>query len=355
MVLIRIARIRTIVLHLWCLLLIGPVVWAAGQTGPGGTAQTPSAQPPSPQAQPPQAQLPEAGDQQPMQTLKVNVDVVNVYCNVKDKHGALIPSLKKEDFELSEDGVKQNIKYFSAETDQPLTLGILMDTSGSLMQVIPAEKEVGGAFLSQVLTPKDLAFFMTFDVDVELAQDFTSSAHQLKRAMDAAKVNVPPTGPTIAQGPFPTHDTRSTALYDGIYLAANEKLAREVGRKAMIIMTDGVDEGSKVRLNEAVESAQKADAICYVLLFARGIYGTRGEGYMKKLAEETGGRLFEIDRIENLKTAFDQIASELRTQYGIGYTPLNNKKDGTFRKIEIHSKEGYKVQARHGYYAIPHS
>jgi len=343
------------VLHLWCLLLIGPVVWAAGQTGPGGAAQTPPAQTPSPQAQTTDAQLPQAGDQQPMQTLKVNVDVVNVYCNVKDKHGALIPSLKKEDFELSEDGVKQNIKYFSAETDQPLTLGILMDTSGSLMQVIPAEKEVGGAFLSQVLTPKDLAFFMTFDVDVELAQDFTSSAHQLKRAMDAAKVNVPPTGPTIAQGPFPTHDTRSTALYDGIYLAANEKLGREVGRKAMIIMTDGIDEGSKVRLNEAVESAQKADAICYVLLFARGIYGTRGEGYMKKLAEETGGRLFEIDRIENLKTAFDQIASELRTQYGIGYTPLNNKKDGTFRKIEIRSKEGYKVQARHGYYAIPHS
>jgi VWFA-related protein len=336
------------VLHLWCVLLIGPVVWAAGQTGPGSAAQTP--------ATPPSGQT--AEENQPVTTLKVNVDVVNIYCTVKDKHGALIPNLKKEDFELKEDGEKQNIKYFNAETDQPLTLGVLMDTSGSLMDVIPAEKEIGGAFLSQVLTPKDIAFFMTFDVDVELEQDFTSSVRLLRQAMNGAHVNVPPSGPPLSSGPFPTsRDTRSTALYDGIYLAANEKLSREVGRKALIIMTDGVDEGSKVRLNDAVESAQKADAICYVLLFARGIYGLRGEGYMKKVAEETGGRVFEIDRIENLKTAFDQIASELRTQYGIGYTPTNNKKDGTFRKIEIHApgKDGYKVQARRGYYAIPHS
>lgn len=353
MVLVRTAQARTMVLHLWCLLLIGPMVWAAEQTGPAGAAQTPStaARPKEPA---------EAQEDRPLQTLKVNVDVVNVYCNVKDKHGALIPNLKKEDFELKEDGVKQNIKYFNTETEQPLTLGILMDTSASMAQVIPAEKEVGGAFLNQVLTPKDIAFFMTFDVDVNLDQDFTSSARQLKRAMEKARVvEVPEIPiPAIARGPFPgSSHPRSTALYDGIYLAANEKLAREVGRKAMIIMTDGMDEGSKVRLNDAVESAQKADAICYVLLFTRGIFAREGEGYMKKLTEETGGRVFEIDRIENLKTAFDQIASELRTQYGIGYTPTNNKKDGTFRKIEIHTtgKDGYKVQARRGYYAIPHS
>jgi VWFA-related protein len=348
MVLVLRTRARTLVQHLWCVVLIGPVVWAAGQTGPSSAAQNPPAAPPQAQTE----------ENHPIETLKVNVDVVNIYCTVKDKHGALVPNLKKEDFELKEDGSKQNIKYFNAETDQPLTLGILMDTSGSLMQVIPAEKEIGGAFLSQVLTPKDIAFFMTFDVDVELAQDFTSSVHLLREAMNSAHVNVPPSGPTIARGPFPTsNDTRSTALYDAIYLAANEKLSREVGRKAMIIMSDGVDEGSKIRLNEAVETAQKADAICYVLLFTRGIYGTSGEGYMRKVAEETGGRVFEIDRIESLKTAFDQIAAELRTQYGIGYTPTNSKKDGSFRKIEIHApgKDGYKVQARRGYYAIPHS
>jgi len=348
MVLVCFSRRCTRVLHLWCLLLIGPMVWAAGQPAQGSTAQSPSTQ-----AQPSQAE-----QDQSIETLKVNVDVVNVYCNVKDKHGALIPNLKKEDFALTEDGVKQNIKYFSAETDQPLTLGILMDTSGSMGQVIPAEKEVGGAFLNQVLTPKDLAFFMTFDVDVNLEQDFTSSARELRRAMEKARVIEPPSSVTIARGPFPaSSNPRSTALYDGIYLAADEKLSREVGRKAMIIMTDGIDEGSKVRLNEAVESAQKADVICYVLLFTGGIYGNRGDGYMKKVTEETGGRVFQIGRPENLKTAFDQIASELRTQYGIGYTPINNKKDGTFRKIEIHTtgKDGYKVQARRGYYAIPHS
>jgi len=345
MVLVRIARACTMVLHLWCLLLIGPLVCVAQQSTQGTTAQNPPAQS--------QAQTPEEPS---MGTLKVNVDVVSVYCNVKDKHGALIPNLKKEDFELTEDGVKQNIKYFSTETDQPLTLGILMDTSGSMMQVIPAEKEVGGAFLNDVLTPKDLAFFMTFDIDVNLEHDFTSSARELRHAMETVKVVEPASGPSITRGPFPgSNSVRGTALYDGIYLAATEKLTGEVGRKAMIIMTDGVDEGSKVRLNEAVESAQKADAICYVLLFTRGIYGTGGEGYMKKLTEETGGRVFEIDKVENLKTAFDQIVAELRTQYGVGYTPTNSKKDGTFRKIEIRSKDGYKVQARRGYYAIPHS
>lgn len=342
----HIARPGTMVLHLWFLFLIGPLVWVAAQS-------TQAAPPPG---TPPQNQAPLPEDDRPVGTLKVTVDVVNVYCNVKDKHGALIPGLKKEDFQLSEDGVKQNIKYFSAEVDQPLTLGILMDTSGSMMQVIPAEKEVGGSFLNQVLTPKDMAFFMTFDVDVQLEQDFTSSTRLLRRAMESAKVNVPASGPTIARGPFPgSSNPRGTALYDAIYLAANEKFSSEVGRKAMIIMTDGMDEGSKVRLNEAVENAQKSDTICYVLLFTRGIYGAEGEGYMKKLTEETGGRVFEIDRIDRLKTAFDQIVAELRTQYGIGYTPTNSKKDGTFRKIEIRTKSGEKVQARHGYYAIPRS
>ena len=334
------------VLHLWALLLIGPLVWAASQ----------SSQPPAAPTAPAQNQPPPPEEDRSVGTLKVTVDVVNVYCNVKDKHGALIPGLKKEDFQLAEDGVKQNIKYFSAEVDQPLTLGILMDTSGSMMEVIPAEKEVGGSFLNQVLTPKDMAFFMTFDVDVQLEQDFTSSARLLRRAMETAKVNVPASGPTITRGPFPSSSNpRGTALYDAIYLAANEKFASEVGRKAMIIMTDGMDEGSKVHLNEAVENAQKADTICYVLLFTRGIYGGSGEGYMKKLTEETGGRVFEISRVDHLKTAFDQIVAELRTQYGIGYTPTNSKKDSTFRKIEIHTKGGEKVQARRGYYAVPHS
>src|SRR5207237_6572151 len=137
-----------------------------------------------------------------------------------------------------------------------------------------------------------------------------------------------------------------TALYDAIYLAGQEKLASEVGRKAMIILTDGVDEGSRVKLREAIEAAQKADAICYVLLiFDRG-FQPPGDREMRQLSEETGGRMIEVgDRQDKLKDAFDQIANELRSQYSIGYTPTNAKHDGTFRKLEIKAKAA-RVQAR---------
>jgi VWFA-related protein len=292
-------------------------------------------------------------------TLSVNVNVVNIFCNVKDKHGALVPNLQKDDFTIKEDGVPQTLKYFNAETNQPLTLGLLMDTSGSMIDVIPAEKEVLGAFLDQVLKPKDLAFYITFDVDVELLEDFTSSPQRIRRAMERARVNAPPPPragvPGIGQGPLPNVPSPGTTLYDAIYLASNDKLSHEVGRKAIVIMSDGVDEGSKTTLNEAIEAAQKADVMCYVLLFTSGIYGGRGEDVMKKLANETGGHLFEVNRrYDKLRESFDEIANELRTQYLLGYTPTNPVKDGTFRRIEIHSKEGYKIQARNGYYAIAH-
>ena len=296
-------------------------------------------------------------EDQSMGTLRVNVDVVNVYCNVKDKRGALIPDLKRDDFQLTEDGKPQSVKYFATESNQPLTLGLLMDTSGSMIAVIPAEKEVAGAFLDQVITTKDLAFFMTFDIDTQLLQDMTSTPRTIRRAMEEAHVRQPQGGPSITgvgQGPFPTSGNQpGTTLYDAIYLASTEELSQEVGRKALIIMSDGVDEGSKVRLSQAIEAAQKSDAICYVLLFTHGIYGSRGEGEMRRVSEETGGHLFEVsDKYDKLRQAFDQIASELRTQYALGYTPTNNLKDGTFRKIEIKSKAGYRVQARRGYYAI---
>ena len=305
----------------------------------------PSDNEPDVQEQP--SQEPSAG------TFKVNVDVVNVFCNVKDKHGALIPDLKKDDFEISEDGKLQTLKYFASEANQPLTLGLLMDTSGSMRDVIPAEKEVGGNFLGQVMTAKDEAFFMTFDTDTRLLQDFTSSPRRIRAAMDEARVSMPPQVPSIAQGPFPTSGNGpGTTLYDAVYLASHDELSSQVGRKALIIMTDGVDEGSRTRLSEAIEAAQKADAICYVLLFSSGIYGGRGEGVMKDLSEQTGGRVFEINnKFDKLRQAFDQIAAELRTQYLLGYTPTNQKRDGTFRKISIKAKGDVKVQARKGYYA----
>jgi VWFA-related protein len=146
-------------------------------------------------------------------------------------------------------------------------------------------------------------------------------------------------------------------LYDSVYLAAHDELAQQVGRKAMILLTDGEDQGSQLRIRDAIEAAQKADSIVYVLLCAdRGFYGGfgySGEGEMKKLTQETGGRLIEVgDKFEKLKDAFNQIARELRSQYSIGYTPTNKAKDGTFRNVEVRSKGGYKIQARSGYYAI---
>ena len=293
-------------------------------------------------------------------TFKSTVDVVNILFNVKDKHGALIPNLKKDDFDVSEDGGPQKIKYFAAESNLPLTLGMLIDTSGSQARVLPMEQDAGVQFLKEVLRPKDLAFALNFDVNIELLQDFTSSVSELRQALNSVRINtgghsVRTNIPGVGQGPVDVNP-RTTALYDAIYLAANDKLGREVGRKAMIILTDGEDYGSKLKIQDAIEAAQRADSICYVLLVADApFYGGRG-GYhgvdaMKRLAEETGGRMIDVgNRQTQLKDAFDQIADELRSQYSIGYSPTNNNHDGTFRRIEIKTKAG-KVQARKGYYA----
>jgi len=302
---------------------------------------------------------PPADDQdQSIETLKVNVNVVNVYFNVKDKHGLLIPDLTKDDFTITEDGKPQTVKYFSKETDQPLTLGMLIDTSGSQARVLSIEQSVGAQFLEQVLRPKDLAFLMNFDVNVELDQDMTNNGRTLRKALNEVKINTGGGGaigiPGIGQGPFPNRDPRGTLLYDAIFLAADEKLKSEVGRKAMIILTDGEDQGSQEKIQTAIEAAQKSDAICYVLLIEdRGMYNGFGAGLMKKLATETGGRVIEVgNKSDKLRDALDQIAKELRTQYFIGYAPTNQKRDGSYRKVEVKPKNSdLKIQARKGYYA----
>src|ERR1700739_4607762 len=307
-------------------------------------------------SQPTQSQQP--ADQNPSETLKVNVNVVQLFFNVKDKHGALIPNLTKDDFEVREDGTPQTIKYFTAETNLPLTLGIMIDASGSQRNVIDMEKEVGGAFLRQILTDKDEAYVISFDISVDLLQDFTRDVYRLQAALNKAKVNVDYTSggiPGMGGGPVPQHNSPGTLLYDAVYLSAHDMLSKEVGRKAMILLTDGQDEGSRLKIQDAIEAAQKADSIVYVLLCAdRGFYGGfySGEGQMKKLTQETGGRVVNVgNKLDKLKEAFDQIAQELRSQYNIGYTPSNAALDGTFRKVEVRSKNGYKIQARTGYYA----
>jgi VWFA-related protein len=299
--------------------------------------------------------------QQPTETLKVNVNVVQLFFNVKDKHGALIPNLTKDDFEIYEDGKQQTVKYFTPETNLPLTLGMLIDSSGSQLRVLDMEKEVGGAFLKQVLTDKDLAFVIDFNVDSNLVQDYTRDVRSLQKALNSVKINSGVTMPTLpgaGGGPVPTAASPGTVLYDAVYLSAHDMLAKEVGRKAMILLTDGEDEGSKLKIRDAVEAAQKADAIVYVLLCAdRGFYGGMtigysGEGEMRKLTEATGGRVINVgNKFDKLREAFDQIAAELRSQYNIGFTPTNAKLDGTYRKLEIKNKQSYKIQARAGYYA----
>ena len=296
-------------------------------------------------------------DENPLETLKVNVDVVNLLFNVKDKSGHLLPNLDKDEFQVAEDGKRQTIKYFKAESNLPLTIGILLDTSFSQDRVLPIEQQVGAEFLQRLLRKEDEAFLISFDVNVDLLQDYTNSAREIRKGMDAAKINgggqVGGGIPGIGQGPVPVSNPKGTLLYDAVYLAAHDKLRNEVGRKALVLLTDGEDQGSQLKLQDALEAAQKSDTIVYVLLISdRGFAMGTGPGLMKKLCDETGGRVISVgNNQDKLQKAFDQISEELRSQYSIGYSPTNNRHDGTFRKVEIKTKDGYKVQSRKGYYA----
>ena len=287
--------------------------------------------------------------------IKVDVSVVNVLCTVRDGKGRLISNLQRADFELREDGKPQQIRYFTQETKLPLTLGLLVDSSVSQQRLIPEERRAAAAFFEQVLGKQDAAFLMSFDVNVDLLQDLTGSVDFLRRALGEIRIN----GGGGRQGPFPSVRGGGTHLYDAIYLAAREVLATEVGRKALILISDGQDQGSRVKREAAIEAAQRNDAILYGILFVdRGFYGRRGsfgysgESTLKKLAEETGGRVFNIRSEKDLSGAFEQISSELRSQYSLGYTPTNAARDGSFRKIQVKAtRRGLRVRARKGYYA----
>jgi VWFA-related protein len=300
-----------------------------------------------------QESAPPAGAQDQTPTFRKNVNLVNLFFTAKDKHGALIPNLAKEQFDVLEDGKPQTIKYFTAENNLPLTLGIMIDSSKSMERMLPEEQTIAADFLRKVLTDKDLAFVISFDISVDLLQDLTSDIHLLRAGMDKARINTGTGGggfPGIGQGPIPVSHPKGTLLYDAVYLGANDILSKQVGRKAMIILTDGVDQGSQVKLREALEAAQKADVICYVLLMFDPRYGSDMSD-MGRLDEQTGGRAISVGNTDKLGQAFTEISNELRSQYSLGYTPINEKHDGTFRKIEVKSKDGYKIQARKGYYA----
>ncbi len=296
-------------------------------------------------------------------TFKLQVNLVDVFFTVKDKNGNLVPHLNKSDCAISEDKQPQTFKSFVAENNLPLTLGILLDTSGSQQRVLPLEQEAGSRFLERVLKAKDEAFLLSFDVNVDLLQDFTNSPRLLSRAMNKAEINTAGGNgaagiPGAGGGTVPTiGDPKGTLLYDAIYLSSNEKLNQESGRKAMIILTDGDDQGSRTKISEAIAAAQKSNAMIYVILIAdTGFYGGWGyNGYSAadRMSKETGGRLINVgNNGKKLEEAFAQIEDELRTQYVATYTPTNAKLDGTFRHLglECHGNE-LKVQVRKGYFA----
>ena len=292
-------------------------------------------------------------------TIKVDVDLVNVLCTVHGKNNALIGGLEKGDFHLFEDAKEQEIKYFTRETDLPLTIGLLVDVSGSQERLIDTEHRAASAFFRSVLRPKDLAFIISFGKDSELLQDSTSSPALLEDGLKQLRLNVPVGG--LHPGPVPTQQNQAgTVLWDAVYLAANERLKSEAGRKVIVVITDGVDTGSRMTREQAIREAQLADTVVYSIDYsdpaAYGggfVFGGGGEGDLKKMSDETGGRVFKVDRKNSLDDIFKQIQEEMRSQYAIAYSPTNPKKDGSYRKLDFKmSNKDYKVQARKGYYAV---
>jgi len=289
-----------------------------------------------------------------METLKVNVNLVNLYFSVRDKNG-YITNLHKDDCSIYEDKVLQTTKNFTQEKNLPLTIGILLDTSGSQQSVLPMEQASGAEFLKDVLTPKDEAFLISFDINVNLLADYTNSPREIKRSIDKAEINTGAGTGSVTGNATP----RGTLLFDAVYLAAHDKLHQEAGRKILVILTDGQDQGSQETLKSATEAAQKANAIVYVILISDPqAYGSFGMGYtgagdMDRLAKDTGGRVINVgSNTRKLQAAFDQIQDELRTQYLASYTPTNLNMDGTFRALNVTCGKDVKVQARRGYYAM---
>jgi VWFA-related protein len=314
-------------------------------------APSPSGPPPSTGAPPPLDTELEGP------TLKENVNLVNLYFSARDKDG-FITNLAKSDCSVIEDKVPQTIKNFTQEKKLPLTIGLLLDTSGSQQNVLPLEQQSGATFLRDVLTPKDEAFLISFDINVDLLADYTNRASEIRRALEKASINTGAgTGSVTGHG-----EPRGTLLYDAVFLAAHDKLNQEAGRKVIVMLTDGGDQGSQETLKSATEAAQKANTIVYVILIADHAFYGGGFGInladigardMDRLASDTGGRVINVgNNGKKLEDAFQQIQDELRTQYLASYTPTNAKADGTYRKVDLTCGKNVKVDTRKGYYAI---
>jgi VWFA-related protein len=354
--------------------------------------QKPSAPSPAPQSQSQQQAPPQSQSK-----ISTEVKLVTVYAAVRDKHGKIIPNLNQADFALQEDARPQTIKYFARESDLPLTLGLLVDTSLSQRRVLDQEKSASYSFFDHILrVDKDKAFLIHFDREVELLQDLTASREKLRAGLET--LDTPSFSNTSAgsggggggsgsgRGHGHGGGGGGTLLYDSIYLASNELMKKQQGRKALIILTDGVDHGSKESLNTAIASAQRADTAVYSILFAdedaygnggRGGYGGHG-GYggggmgrggggrypqqdrpdgkkvLERISKETGGQLFEVKKTLSIEEIYAQIEEELRNQYSLAYTPDRPGDDATYHLIHVTvNQKDLVVQAREGYYSGP--
>jgi VWFA-related protein len=327
---------------------------SAAPQSTAGPMRPPGSAPPSQDAKPPQDQPPP----QSSQTLKVQTNLVNVFVTVRDKHNGIISDLGKDDFKVLEDGQEQKVAYFAKESDMPITLGILIDTSGSMQSILDVEQDTASRFVHQIMRKKDEAMIMSFDFDINLLADFTEDPSVLERAIRRTQINAVSSGGVVTPSTVPTGSNGGTDLYDAVYLACHDQFGSEAGRKAIILLTDAEDTGSKLTLQQAIEAAQRSDAVIHVLrLSDEPFYMSLGMGYSgaavaRKMAEDTGGREVEVRGQKSLEKAFDEISEELRSQYVIGYYPTNDKHDGTFRKIRVDvNRSDVRVLARKGYYA----
>ena len=280
----------------------------------------------------------------------LNVNLVRLYVTVRDHHGAIIPNLEKKDFRVYEDGKEQAISFFSKDMTDPITLGMMIDTSGSEQDFLGAEKETGSRFLRDILRKDDLAMLVSFDTQVNLLADFTDNQEILQAALQKAEINAP-----VSLGPTNLNQ-QGTVLYDAIYQVCGNKLPSETGRKALIILTDAQDEGSNHNVQDAILAAQQANAVIHVLLVADPRYGFSigyvGGSVAREMATQTGGRVISVRNDNDLDKAFDQISQELRSQYVIAYYPTDTTANGAFRKIKVETTtEGLRVLTRQGYYA----
>jgi Ca-activated chloride channel homolog len=283
-------------------------------------------------------QKPVANQDQSQALFKANVNLVNVIFNVTDKSKHFVTTLTQTDFEIYEDGAKQEILYFTNFNqggEVPLTVALVVDTSGSVKDKLQLEIDTALEFLRKILRPnKDLALLMQFGSEVELVQDFTDDIRRLEKGLDSLRAG------------------GGTALYDAVFLACNDKLKHEAGRKVIVVLSDGDDNQSKVKKEEAIAAAQKVDVLIYGIGVKSDIFPA-DFGVLKDFARQTGGRFFVArERFAEIEQAFEGIHRDLQNQYAIAYSSTNSKQDGTFRKIEVRCKNKTNmVKSRSGYYA----